>query len=139
MSLTERHGNIRVRLLSVLALLSFLFVLAPTAPASAASGCSLNLCLATNYFQDPAYNVEVTITPPSAGTYHVHLWLANAPNYDHNTPARSYAAGINYEHGVDLRGTEIYSLSRGERLCGELWRHLGGGRYSSHGLPCITH
>jgi len=107
-------------------------------PASAASGCNHDLCIATNAGENPTYTLKTTVSPFFTGYYHVHIWLAGAAVYDYNTPDQWLTGGEVYGNSINLRNTEIFSLYRGERICAELW-WWNHGHWESRGLPCITH
>jgi hypothetical protein len=107
-------------------------------PASAASGCNHDLCIATPYFDNPTYTLSTTVSPTFTGWYHVHIWLAHNTVEDYNTPDQRLVGGEIYGNSINLRNTEIGSVHRGETICGELW-WWNHGHWESRGLPCITH
>lgn len=131
--------SLRARLIAIAIVVAAVFAVTLSTPASAASGCSLNLCVATKDSEDPTYQATLTLTPRLDGRYHVHLWKSTHPDQDMNTEPVDLLGGNTYRNVAQFRGTRLGSLHKHETLCAELWRDLGGGRYDSWGRPCITH
>lgn len=108
--------------------------LVPGAPASAASGCSVDLCISTDYYDNPETHLGLIASPTISGHYHTHIW---GGGNDFNTPEQFLQGGQLYGANARLQRP----IPKGTRICAELWRRApgSGGGWTSWGLPCITH
>lgn len=66
---------------------------------------------------------------PPAGTYHVHFW--STTGYQADTP--TFTRKVN----ESVAGT-IAGVSRGNKVCAELWYHNPAGGGAIYGSPCAV-
>jgi hypothetical protein len=127
-------GTVLRRIAIVMAAVGMLATaaVAGAAPASAASGGNGFLWIATEAAPNPVGKLQLNMTPPFDGWYHVHVW--GAQWNDFNTDPQ-YLIGP----WVRKSSVLINPIYHGQTICAELWYHLPGGGYEPFGLPCITH
>ncbi|MEV0620442.1 hypothetical protein AB0I81_44470 [Nonomuraea sp. NPDC050404] len=105
-----------------------------TQPASAAGRwCNASTCIKTYDNGTFHRNVEVQIMVSANMTVHGRVWNS-ATGWAVNTKTESFSSTRTYiGYTYPNRNFPV-----GSKLCAQGYQHLGGGKYRTLGLPCVT-